>query len=120
VSGAAVEKSSIPEDPEDRKIITLARSAAVRTGAEQGACVRDSDGRTYAGTSVHMAHLDLSAVSVTVAMAASSGAGRLEAAAVAGAAPTQADLDVLRDLAQTIAAVWHVDLQGEVISVTEL
>jgi hypothetical protein len=120
VNGAAAEKSLIPEDPEDLKLITLARSAAARTGAEQGACVRDSDGRTYAGTSVRIPHLELSAVTVTVAMAASSGAAGLEAAAVAGAAPTQADLDVLLDLSQPTAPVWHVDLRGEVISVTEL
>jgi hypothetical protein len=120
VRDVAAETCLTPEDPEDLKLITLARSAAARSGAEQSACVRDSDGRTYAGTSVRMPHLDLSAVIVTVAMAASSGAGRLEAAAVAGVAPTQADLDVLGDLAQTTAAVWHVDLHGEVISVTEL
>jgi hypothetical protein len=53
-------------------------------------------------------------------MAASSGAVDLEAAVVAGAGPTQADLDVLRDLAQSAATVWHVDLRGEVISVIEL
>jgi hypothetical protein len=120
VSGAAVEKSLIPEDPEDLKLITLARSAAARTGAEQGAGIRDSDGRSYAGTIVRLPHLELSAVTVTVAMAASSGAVDLEAAVVAGAAPTQADLDVLRDLAQTSATFWHVDLRGEVISVIEL
>ena len=33
MSGAAVEKSLIPEDPEDLKIITLARAALARTGA---------------------------------------------------------------------------------------
>jgi hypothetical protein len=120
VSDAAVEKSLIPADPEDLKIITLARSAAARTGAAQGACVRDSDGRTYAAASVRIPRLELSAVAVAVAMAASSGAAELEAAAVAGAAPTQADLDVLRDLSGTGAALWYVDLRGEVISVTEL
>ena len=120
MSDAAVKKSLIPEDPEDVKLITLARSAAARTGGEQGASVRDSDGRSYAGASVRIPHLELSAVTVVVAIAASSGAGGLEAAAVAGAAPTQADLDVLRDLAQPTAAVWHVDVQGGVISVTEL
>ena len=41
-----------PTDPEDRKIITLARAARGRTGADQGACVRDGDGRTYAATSI--------------------------------------------------------------------
>jgi hypothetical protein len=120
VSDAAVEKSLIPEDPEDGKLITLARSTAARTGAEQAACVRDAEGRTYAATSVRIPHLDLSAVTVAVAMAVSSGAGGLEAVVVAGAAPTRADLDVLRDLAQPTAAVWHADLRGEVISVTEL
>ena len=83
MSEAAVEKSLIPEDPEDLKLITLARSAAVRTGTAQGACVRDSDGRTYAGATVRLPHLELSAVIVAVAMAVSSGAAGLEAAAVA-------------------------------------
>ena len=34
-------------DPEDAKIVTLARSARARTGAAEGAAVRDLDGRTY-------------------------------------------------------------------------
>ena len=33
--------------PEDAKLVTLARSARARTGAAQGAAVRDGDGRTY-------------------------------------------------------------------------
>ena len=33
-------------DPEDAKLITLARSARARNGAAQGAAVRDTDGRT--------------------------------------------------------------------------
>ena len=46
------ETTSTPSDPEDAKIITLARSALARTSAPQGACVRDTDGRTYAASSV--------------------------------------------------------------------
>jgi hypothetical protein len=120
VSEAAVEASSVPPDPEDQKLIILAKSAAARTGAAQGASVRDSDGRTYAGASVRMPHLELSAVAVAVAMAVSSGADGLEAAAVAGAAPSQADLDILRDLPRTTAIVWHADVRGTVISAIEL
>ena len=44
MSGAAVEKSLIPDDPEDLKLITLARATLARTGAAQGACVRDTEG----------------------------------------------------------------------------
>ena len=88
-------------DPEDAKIVTLARSTRARTGASQGACVRDTDGRTYAAASVALPSLTLSAVQVAVAMAVSSGAPGLEAVAVLAdpAEVTTADLDAVRDLA---------------------
>lgn len=69
-------------DPEDAKIITLARAARARTGAAEGAAVRDSDGRTYSAATVTLPSLRLSALEVAVAMAVSSGAPVLEAAAV--------------------------------------
>jgi cytidine deaminase len=71
-------------DPEDQKLVTLARSARARTGAAQGAAVRDGDGRTYVAASVELPSLQLSALQVAVAMAVSSGAPGLEAAVVLG------------------------------------
>ena len=104
-----------PTDPEDAKIITLARSALARTSASQGACLRDADGRTYAAASVDLPHLQLSAVAVAVAMAVSSGAEGLEALALAGGeGPTAADLALLGDLPGTGAVLWHVDPRGQV------
>lgn len=106
-----------PTDPEDVKIITLARSALVRTGARQGACLRDTDGRTYAGTSVDLEHLKLSAIQVVVAMAVSSGARGVEAVALAGSEnPTNDDALVVGDLAGGTAEVriWLTDEQGNV------
>ncbi len=73
-----------PLDPEDAKLITLARAARARQSAAQGAAVRDTDGRTYSATTVSLATLSLSALQVAVAMAVSSGAPGLEAAAVVG------------------------------------
>ena len=106
-----------PSDPEDLKLITLARAALARTGGEQGAAVRDNDGRTYAAASVQLVHLKLSAVGVAVAMAVSSGAGGLEAAVVIGRTPSADDLDVLRELSNSDIAVWWVDAQGTVLEV---
>jgi hypothetical protein len=71
-------------DPEDAKLVTLARSARARTGAAQGAAVRDTDGRTYVAATVALPSLSLSALQVAVAMAMASGAPGLEAAAVLG------------------------------------
>lgn len=69
-------------DPEDAKIITLARAARARNGTLEGAAVRDETGRTYSATTVDLPSLKLSALQVAVAMAVSSGAESLEAAAV--------------------------------------
>ncbi|GAA1918184.1 cytidine deaminase [Nocardioides marmoribigeumensis] len=77
------------EDPDDKKLATLARATRARTRAAEGACVRDQDGRTYAGATVALEHLRVSAVGVALSMAASSGATSLEAVAVV----TEGDLD---------------------------
>ena len=68
--------------PEDLKIITLARSARARVAAAEGAAVRDETGRTYAAAAVALPSLKLSALRLAVAMAVSSGASSLEAAAL--------------------------------------
>ncbi|MFJ6566311.1 cytidine deaminase [Streptomyces sp. NPDC091292] len=73
-------------DPEDRKIVTLARSARARNGVPEGAAVRDETGRTYVAGTVALDSLRLSALRTAVAMAVASGATSLEAAAVVTAA----------------------------------
>ncbi len=69
-------------DPEDAKLITLARSARARTGAAEGAAVRDLDGRTYLAGTVALPSLSLTALQAAVVAAVSSGAAGLEAAVV--------------------------------------
>ncbi|MFC4035525.1 cytidine deaminase [Streptomyces polygonati] len=87
-------------DPEDRKLITLARSARARNAVAEGAAVRDETGRTYVAGSVSLPSLTLSALRTAVAMAVASGATSLEAAAVVTAAerPADQDLAAVRDL----------------------
>ncbi|SCX49265.1 hypothetical protein SAMN03159343_2146 [Klenkia marina] len=72
--------------PEDQKLVTLARSARGRTGAPEGAAVRDTDGRTYLAATVSLPSLQLSALQAAVAAAVSSGVEGLEAAAVVSGA----------------------------------
>jgi hypothetical protein len=104
-----------PTDPEDHKIITLARAARARTNAAEGASVRDTDGRTYAATCVELPHLQLTAVQVAVAMAVSSGAPGLEAVAVNGSAPlAETDRAAIADLGGSDVIVWLTDHTGAV------
>lgn len=109
-----------PADPEDRKIITLARAAQARTSA-RGAAVRDTDGRTYAATSVDLPSLQLSAIQVAVAMAVSSGAPGLEAVAVNGAESlAEPDRAVISDVGGHQIVIWLTDSAGAVRERIEL
>ncbi|SFR24344.1 hypothetical protein SAMN04488564_107426 [Lentzea waywayandensis] len=90
-------------DPENAKLITLARSVRARNGAEEGAAVRDLDGRTYNASTVSLPSLKLTALQAAVAAAVSSGAEGLEAAAVVSEA-NRVDgesLAAVRDLTPT-------------------
>lgn len=89
-----------PLDPEDRKILTLARATRARNRVAEGAAVRDETGRTYAAGSVELPSLRLSALRTAVAMAVASGATSLEAAAVVSEAAGVPDEDraAVRDL----------------------
>ena len=97
---------------EDAKLVTLARATRARARSDEGAAVRDLDGRTYAAASVHLEHLDLSALEVCVAMAVSSGSTGLEAAVVL----TEAEpaLEAVRDFAGEGVPVHVGDVRGAI------
>ena len=121
MSGDSSAQVLVPSNPEDIKIVSLARAARARTGAPQGACVRDTDGRTYAATSVGLPSLTLSGLAVAVAMAVSSGAQGLEAAALSSdGAPAASDVAVVQDLPGTGVVIWWIDSAGVVQDVVEV
>ncbi|MFF0849873.1 cytidine deaminase [Streptomyces sp. NPDC003388] len=103
-------------DPEDRKIVTLARSVRARNGVPEGAAVRDETGRTYAAGSVDLPSLRLSALQTAVAMAVASGARSLEAAAVVSEAEEVAPQDraAVADLGGDPTPVLLAGPDGEV------
>jgi hypothetical protein len=101
---------------EDRKLVTLARATRARTGAAEGAAIRDANGRTYAAATVDLPSLKVSALGVCVAMAVASGATGLEAAVVLTEAPevAAADLAALVDLGGAGVVVHRGDPRGTI------
>jgi hypothetical protein len=67
-----------PLDPEDDKLVTLARGARERIRATQASAVRDDTGRTYVAADALMPSLPLAATAVVAAQAWVSGARGLE------------------------------------------
>jgi hypothetical protein len=102
------------DDPEDAKLVTLSRATRQRTGAAEGAAVRDLDGRTYTAATVGLPSLRISALPLAVAMAVSSGATGLEAAAVVTTMrqPAPEDVEAVRDLGGHDVAVFVADPDG--------
>ncbi|KQW52480.1 cytidine deaminase [Nocardioides sp. Root1257] len=102
---------------EDKKLVTLARATRARTGAAEGAAVRDSDGRTYAAATVDLPSLRVSAVGVCVAMAVASGSKGLEAVVVLTDADIvfPDDLSAIRDFAGAGVVVHRGDVRGAIV-----
>jgi hypothetical protein len=105
--------SDAVSNPEDAKIITLARSARARVAASGGACARDTTGRTYASANVSLGDLHLSATVLAVAQAVASGSTGLEAVAVSGGL-LASDLDAVRAAGGSGVVVFVLEEQGDV------
>ncbi|MEV6912511.1 cytidine deaminase [Amycolatopsis sp. NPDC051071] len=107
----------MPElDAEDQKLVTLARSARARTQAAEGAALRDSDGRTYAASTVDQPSFKLTALQAAVAAAVSSGAEGIEAAVVVSdeGLLKEESAHAVRDISET-APIHLADSSGKVL-----
>lgn len=111
-------------DPEDAKIVRLARTALLRAfvpggAAPQGAAVRDTDGRTYAAATVEHSDPGLSTSALRGALSAaySSGARSFESLVVVATAPelTGADSALVAELAPAVP-ILLADGGGAVLS----
>ena len=100
-------------DPDEAKLVTLARGARSRVGAREGAALRDDTGRTYSAARVELDSLRLSALELAVAVAASSGARGIEAVVVSGLPDELLGVDAARDLAGAGVPVLVVDIRGD-------
>lgn len=101
-------------NPEDEKLLELARAARARIQANQGAAVRDETGRSYAGATVALPSLQIGALDLALAEAVAAGARGLEGVVVVGG--ELPPLAGVRDLAGAGVPVWHCDPRGRVLA----
>ncbi|MFI6165266.1 cytidine deaminase [Nocardia sp. NPDC051052] len=105
-------------DPEDNKLLVLARGAMGRAGGASGAAVRDTDGRTYAAGEVGLAALRLTALQASVAAAISSGAEGFEAAVVVGGRLSDFGVAAVREVSPA-ARIIFTDRDGAVFEIVD-
>ncbi|PXX60301.1 hypothetical protein DFR70_110141 [Nocardia tenerifensis] len=105
-------------DPEDNKLLVLARGAMGRTGGASGAAVRDTDGRTYAAGEVGLTALRLTALQSAVAAAISSGAAGFEAAVVVCGRLSDFGVAAVREVSPA-AKIIFTDRDGAVFEIVD-
>jgi hypothetical protein len=92
-------------DPDDAKLVTLARAAMARAQAGSGAAIRDADGRTYAAAPVDLSALKLTGLQAAVAAAVSGGATGLEAAVLVAGSADDPGIAAVRELSATVTII---------------
>ena len=99
---------------EDDKLVTLAKGARSRVGANSGAALRDTTGRTYANASVEKDYLNLSAIELTVGQAIASGAEGIEAVVLCTEGELSvADQKIITDFAGDSTPIYLVNMRGD-------
>ncbi|WP_069164337.1 cytidine deaminase [Nocardia altamirensis] len=105
-------------DPEDNKLVVLARGAMGRTGGTSGAAIRDTDGRTYAAGEVSLTALRMTALQAAVTAAISSGAEGFEAAVVVGGRLSDYGVAAVREVSPA-ARIIFTDQNGAVFEIVD-
>jgi cytidine deaminase len=98
-------------NPEDVKLLTLAKNTLARSQSEQAAALRDNTGRTYVAINVATVGLTLDALQAVLTVALASGITGIESVLVTGVQPAQ--VDVIKDFAPA-ATIFYCNASSEI------
>jgi len=97
-------------NPEDKKLVTLATATLARSGATQSAALRDTTGRTYVAINISSPSLKLDAFEAVLTVALASGITGIESVVACGTQPTNSK--AIKDFAPS-ATIFYINAGGE-------
>ena len=97
-------------NPEDLKLVTLAKNTLARSGALQAAALRDNTGRTYVAINVASPELTLDACEAVLTVALASGITGIESVVYVGA--ESARIQVIKAF-DSSALIFFISLDGQ-------
>jgi hypothetical protein len=87
----------VSNNPEDLKLLTLAKATMARSNSKSAAALRDNTGRTYVAIPVKSGTLEIDALLAVLVVAKASQISGIEAIVIAGESVTAESLQVIRN-----------------------
>jgi len=101
----------LSSNPEDLKLLTLAKATMARSNSNSAAALRDNTGRTYVAIPVKSGDFEIDSLLAVLVVAKASGITGIEAIVIAGEAAAASSIEIIRaqDSAIKLFTVTDVD-----------
>lgn len=88
---------SLSNNPEDLKLLTLAKATMFRSNSKSAAALRDNTGRTYVAIPVKSGEFEVDALLAVLVVAKASQITGIEAVVIAGEKPVSSSIAIIRE-----------------------
>ena len=102
-------------NPEDLKLLTLAKSTMARSNSKSAAALRDNTGRTYVAIPVKSGEFEVDSLLAVLVVAKASSISGIEAIVVCGLEPATSSISVIKS-EDSGAKIFLVSEADELIS----
>ena len=108
-------RTFLSNNPEDLKLLTLAKATMARSNSKSAAALRDNTGRTYVAIPVKSGDFEVDSLLAVLVVAKASSISGIEAIVVCGQEPAPASISVIKS-EDSVAKIYLVSDQDELIS----
>ena len=89
-------RTFLSNNPEDLKLLTLAKATMARSNSSSAAALRDNTGRTYVAIPVKSGEFDVDSLLAVLVVAKASSISGIEAIVVCGLEPAPSSISVIK------------------------
>ena len=89
-------RTFLNNNPEDLKLVTLAKATMARSNSKSAAALRDNTGRTYVAVPVKSGDFEIDSLLAVLVVAKASGITGIEAIVIAGAGAAASSIAIIR------------------------
>jgi hypothetical protein len=105
----------LSNNPEDLKLLTLAKATMARSNSKSAAALRDNTGRTYVAIEVATGDFKVDSLLAVLVVAKASSITGIEAIVICGQQPTAPSISVIKQ-EDSGAKIYFVSEQDELVS----